>query len=109
MDKRSFVKLVPTLTAVAFGAILGALGYCGLTFLSCFVDGDPSRYPVTFPFSILGGMGCALELVVLALCYRKLRRKYPSVPMTVADAVLALASVLPALMAWSKLAQLLLG
>jgi len=43
--------------------------------------------------------------VLLVLWYRRLRKRDPSLPMTVADVLLALAAVLPAFLIWSKLAQ----
>ena len=97
----------PLLLAVTFGVVLGALGYCGLVHLSCFFDSSPVRHPVAYPVSLVGMVGCMLLLAVVGWFYGRLRKRHPSVPMTVADVLLALAVVLPSLMAWGKLVQLL--
>ena len=91
--------VLPLLLAIAVGMLLGATGYCGLTFLACFVDGSPRQHPVVFPMSILGGFGCAAAAAVLIWCCVVFRKKYPSLPMTVAQVLLALASVPPGLVA----------
>lgn len=105
MVKRYLRLIVPTPVAVAASMLVAAAAYCLMSTLSCFMDGDPGRYPVRFPVSVLGGLFCAGAVVLLVLWYRRLRKRDPSLPMTVADVLLALAAVLPAFLIWSKLAQ----
>lgn len=82
------------------GPMLCALGistsgltglYCLLNFFSCFMDGSPSRYPVAFPASILGGLLCLAAFVACCYGYIRLRKKAPSLLWTVVDVALALA------------------
>lgn len=96
--------VVPAVVAIGVGMLLGALGYCTLTFLGCFMDGSPNRYPVAFPASILGGILCAAGAAVLVWHYIRLRKNCPCLSMTAVDALLALAAVLPGLVACGKLA-----
>ncbi len=100
-------NVLPFVLSASIGLILGALGYCCLVFFSCFMDTSPQKHPVAFLLSILVGFGCAVMLVVLGWGYIKLRKKYPSILMTVVDILLALALVLPSLLAWSNLANLI--
>lgn len=55
------------LTAVS--AISSAGAYCLLVALGCFMDGDPGRYPVRFPMSILVGLLCLGTVVFLLWRY----------------------------------------
>ena len=96
---------LPPVVAIALGLWLGALGYCGLTFLGCFMDGSPNRYPVAFPVSIFGGILCAAVAAVLVWLYVKLRKKYSCLPLVAADILLALAAVLVGLAVCGKLVQ----
>ena len=99
--------VLPLLLSLGVGIILGALGYCGLTLLGCFLDTSPHKHPIAFPVSVLGGFGCAITLLFLLWRYIKLRAKHPCIPMTVVDIILALALALPSLMAWGELALLI--
>ena len=86
-------KILPLITALGISAVGMAGLYCALTALSCFMDGDPSRHPVAYPASILGGLLCLAAFLACCYGYIRLRKKAPSALWTVADVILALALV----------------
>lgn len=110
MDRDTVKKcILPMVTAVGISAVgisaVGAAGInCALLCLSCFMDGDPSRYPVAFPASLLAGLLCLTLFVLLIGCYVRLRKKAPSVLWTLADAALALALAWPFFRIWLQAA-----
>lgn len=89
MKKRGLLMLF----ALGIAATAMAGLYCAGMALSCFMDGDPSRYPVAFPASVLAGLLCLALFVLLIYGYVHLRKKAPSALWTAVDAILALALV----------------
>ena len=71
-------RILPMLTAVGISATGMAGLYCALTALSCFMDGDPGRYPVAFPASVLAGLLCLALFALLIWSYIRQRRENPS-------------------------------
>ena len=70
-------KLMPTILAVLCGAVTAAGAYCALTFILCyaFTANPMLSYPIAFPCSTLGGLGCFLVFVLLIWCYVRLCRQ----------------------------------
>lgn len=100
MVKRLWELTASTLAAVAASAVTAAGACCLVTALACFMDGDPSRYPVTFPVSVAGGVVCAGALLLLGAAYVRLRRRKPSARRTVLDVALAVLLLLPFFGLW---------
>lgn len=100
MVKRVWELTASTLAAVAASGVTAAGAYCLVTALACFMDGDPSRHPVTFPVSVAGGVICAGVLLLPGAAYIRLRRRTPSVWRTVLDVSLAALLLLPFFDLW---------
>lgn len=98
--------VLPGLCAVMAGMLLGVAAYCGMTFLSCFMDGSPSQHPVAFPMSILGGIGCAVAVAVLIWRCIVFRKKHPSAPMAAVLLLLTFAFAVCGLLACTAVVRL---
>ena len=83
-------RILPLITALGISAVAMAGLYCALSALSCFMDGDPGRYPVAFPASVLGGLVCLALFALLIWSYIRQRRSAPSALWTLLDAAAAL-------------------
>lgn len=103
MDKRFWRLTAPTLLAVGASAVTAAGLCCAMIAASCFMDGDPSRYPVGFPVSAVGAAVCLGALLLLAALYIRMRKKTPSLWLTVGDVLVGLALLLPFFWGWLKL------
>ena len=70
-------KYMPTILAVLCSAVTAAGAYCALTFILChaFTTNPMLSYPIAFPCSILGGLGCFLVFALLIWCYVRLCRR----------------------------------
>lgn len=102
MVRRIWQLTAPTLTALAASAVTAAGIYCAIFALSCFMDGDPSRYPVAFPVSILGGILCLCALIGLVCAYIRTGRGRSPL-WTVAEVLLAVLLLLPFMQLWLSL------
>ena len=103
MVKRIWKLTAPALTALAASAVTAAGVYCAIFALGCFMDGDPSCYPVAFPVSVAGGVICLGLFSALAVLYIRLRKKTPSVWLTVAELLVGLGALFPFCFLWLKL------
>ena len=88
---------------IALGlAVVVSMGLtCGLSLLSCYIDSDPARHPISYPLSGALGCLCLAGFGGLFFLYYKVRKKKPSVPGVVLEVVMSLAYCLPLMSLWA--------